>query len=108
MSLEEIGKKSDHSFKRLVKIRSKEFALEYLSKIKSKHSKMENLEYMELKLQNYFKNDQITVQEAKNLFRYRTRVAKYRENMKNNLELPLACPLCHVQPDTQGTASAVQ
>ena len=43
----------------------------------------------------------VTVKEARNLFRYRTRVANFRENMKNNLEMSLACPLCQVQPDTQ-------
>ena len=101
MSLEEIEGKSDYSFKKLVKIRSKQYALEYLLTQKAKHSKMKNLDYMELKLQNYFSNDQINAQEARNLFRYRTRVAKFRENMKNNQELPLACPLCHGQPDTQ-------
>ena len=101
MSLKEIGGKSEYSFKRLVKIRSKEHALEYLSNIKSKHSKMENLDYLELKLQNYLIDGQITVQEAKNLFRFRTRVAKFWENMKSNQNLSLACPLCHLQPDTQ-------
>ena len=101
MSLEEIGGKSEYSFKRLLKSKSKEYALEYLSKIKSKHTKMENLDYLELNLQNYFTNGQITVQEARNIFRYRTRVAKFKENMKNNSELSLACPLCHVEPDTQ-------
>ena len=77
MSLKEIEGKSDYSFKRLVKIRSKEHALDYLSDMKSKHSKMENLDYLELKLQNLLFDGQITVQEAKNLFRFRTRVAKF-------------------------------
>ena len=101
MSLKEIEEKSEYSFKKHVKIKSKEYALEYLLNLKSKHSKMENLDYIELKLQKYFTDDKITVQEARNLFRYRIRVAKYRENMKNNFELSFACPLCHVHPDTQ-------
>ena len=62
---------------------------------------MENLIYIELKLQNYLKDDQITAQEAKNLFRFRTRGAKFRSNMKNNYEMSVACPLCHLQLDTQ-------
>ena len=101
MDLEEIRRKSSYAFKKLVKIKSKEFALEQLLKLKSKHSKMENLNYTELKLQNYLRNDLITVQEAKNLFRFRTRVAKFQANMKNNPGLPMACPFCKVQPDTQ-------
>ena len=101
MDLGEIAKKSSYSFKKLVKIRSKEYALKYLLKIKSKHSKMENLDYKELKLQNYLNTKEITVQEAKNLFKFRTRGAKFGENMKNNPNVSIACPLCQVQPDTQ-------
>ena len=92
MSIEEIGEKSDYSFRRLVKIRGKEYALEYLLKLKSKHSKMENLDYLELKMKNYFSEGQITVQEARNLFRFRRRVANFQENMKNNQELSIAVP----------------
>ena len=101
MDLKEIGKKSSYSFKKLVKVKSKEYALEYLLKLKSKHSKMENLEYLELKLQNYLKTKDITVQEAKNLYKFRTRVAKFGENMKSNSNVSIACPLCQVEPDTQ-------
>ena len=56
-----------------MKKKSKEYALEYLLKLKSKHSKMENLDYIDLNLQNYLKSKDITVQEAKNLYRFRTR-----------------------------------
>ena len=85
----------------IVKIKSKEYALEQLLKLKLKHSKMENLEYTDLNLQNYLSDDSITVQEAKNLFKFRTRVAKFYANMKNNHELSQACPFCKVQDDTQ-------
>ena len=101
MNLEEIRSKSPYAFKKHVKIKSKEFALEQLMKLKLKHSKMENLEYTELKLQNYLSNDSITVQEAKNLFKSRTRVAKYYANMKNNHGLSPTCPFCKIHADTQ-------
>ena len=101
MDLEEIEEISTNSFKKLVKLKSKEYALEYLLKLKSKHSKMANLQYVELKLQNYLKTKEITVQEAKNLYKFRTRGAKFGENMKSNLNVSSACPLCLVQPDTQ-------
>ena len=101
MDLVEIRKKSSYSFKIFVKVKSKEYALEHLLKLKSKHSKMENLDYVELELQKYLKTKDITVQEAKNLYRFRTRVAKFGENMKSNLNVTIACPLCQVQPDTQ-------
>ena len=100
LSLEEIKKKSECSFKRLVKIKRKEYTLDYLLNIKQRHSKMENLEYTELKLQNYLTDDEISVEEAKNLYRFRTRVAKFKENFKNGY-VANAYPLCLVQPDTQ-------
>jgi hypothetical protein len=46
------------------------------------------------------KTDEIPVSEAKNLYRFRTRCAKLKENMKNGYQSSL-CPFCHVQPDNQ-------
>ena len=43
---------------------------------------MSKLQYSELKIQNYLKNGYITVKEAQNLFRYRTRETKYKENKR--------------------------
>jgi hypothetical protein len=100
MSLEEMKKKSQWSFKRLVKIKSKEYTLDYLLDLKEQHRKMDSLEYTELKLQEYLKDDEIPVVEARNLYRFRTRVAKFKLNFKNSYE-SIACPLCLVQPDTQ-------
>ena len=100
LSLDEIKAKYVNSFKRLVKIKAKEFTLNYLLEMKEKHSKMENLSYTELKLQQYLKNDDIPTEEAKNLYRFRTRSAYFKENMKNGF-LSTACPFCLVQPDNQ-------
>ena len=100
LSFDEIRQKTEWSFKNLLKIKTKEYALQYLLKMKQKHSKMTNLEYKELTIQNYFKNENISVKEAQNLFKFRTRVAKFRENFKNNYEVR-TCHLCLVQPDTQ-------
>ena len=100
MSLEEIKKKSEYSFKRYIKIKMKEYSLEYLLSQKEKHTKMDNLHYVELKIQNYLIDDDLTVQEAKNLYKFRTRSAKFKENYKNSY-VGIACPLCLVQPDTQ-------
>ena len=100
MNLEEIKKKSANSFKRLVKIKTKEYALKYLVELSERHEKMDNLYYTDLKLQNYLQDEEIPVAEAKNLLRFRTRSAKYKENMKNSYS-SIACPVCLVQPDTQ-------
>ena len=100
LSFDEMREKTEWSFKNLIKIKTKEYTLEYLLNIKQKHSKMANLEYKELKIQNYFKNENISVKEAQNLFKFRTRVANFKENYKNNHEVR-TCHLCLVQPDTQ-------
>ena len=100
LSLEEIKLKSKNVFKRLVKIKTKEYTLEYLLRLKTKHKKMENVKYSELKIQNYLKSSKITTEEAKNLYRFRTRAAKFKENLKSSYAAT-GCPLCFVHPDTQ-------
>ena len=102
LSLDELQKKSQNSFKRMVKIKTKEYTLNYLLDLKLKHTKMDNLDYSELKLQNYLRDPEIPVAEARNLYRYRTRSAKYKENMKTSYSTTsMPCPLCLVHPDTQ-------
>ena len=84
----------------MVKIKTKEYTLKYLLELSESHEKMDSLSYTDLKLQNYLKDEDIPVAEAKNLFRFRTRAAKFKENMKNSYP-SITCPLCHIQPDTQ-------
>ena len=63
--MEFLRSKSINSFKRIVKIKTKEYALNYLLELKSKHTKLDNLVYTELRLQKYLKTDDIPVHEAK-------------------------------------------
>ena len=49
-----IKSKSKDAFKRLVKIKAKEYALKILTAKQQKHTKMENIVYTELKRQTYF------------------------------------------------------
>ena len=93
-------RKTDWNFKRLVKVKTKEYALQFLLKLKQKHSKMSSLQYHELKIQNYLMDENISVKEAQNIFKYRTRVANFKENFKNSYN-EIECPLCFVHPDTQ-------
>ena len=60
-SFEEIEKKSKESFKKLVKIRAKELALEQLQSKQNKHSKMENLSYSEVKIQSYLNSEETSI-----------------------------------------------
>ena len=95
-----IKSKSKTSFKKLVKKKMKEHALNYLLELKVDHSKLDSLLYTKLKLQNYLKNDGIPVHEAKNLFKFRVRVAKFKENFGDTYE-DKSCPVCKVHLDTQ-------
>ena len=80
----------------MIKIRAKEYTLDYLLNLREKHEKMENLHYGDLEMQNYLKDAEIPVAEAKNLFRFRTRIAKFKANMKNGYS-SVACPPPNVQ-----------
>ena len=99
--LDWIKSKSKFSFKRLVKSKAKELGLEILIKMKEKHSKMSQLEYIDLEMQNYFKNDEITVSEARVLFKFRTRMIKCWGNFKGGRP-PEKCPICQ-EDDSRDT-----
>ena len=101
-NLEQIKSMSKNVFKKLVKVKAKKYAFNYLLKLKSTHTKMKNITYTELKLQNYLKSDNIPVYEAKNLYQFRVRAANFRENYKNKYESEsTVCPLCLNHQDTQ-------
>ena len=100
LTLEEMRSKSAESFKRMVRIKVQEYTLNFLLEKKESHTKMDNLKYNKIKLQKYLKDPRIPVTEAKNLYRYRTRSAKYKENMKTSYQ-STPCPFCFVQPDSQ-------
>jgi hypothetical protein len=57
-----IRSKTKSAFTRVLKIKTKEYTLDHLLNLKAKHSKMDNLMYTELKMQNYLKSKNITVQ----------------------------------------------
>ena len=59
--------------------------------MKIEHTKMDNLVYSELKMQKYLKSEDIPVNEAQNLFKYRVRLAQYKENFGDKY-MNKACP----------------
>ena len=84
--------KSKLAFKTLVKKQVSEVALMELLNLKETHSKMINLEYTSLEMQDYLKNKNITVEQAKILFKFRTRMANFSENFRGGKPIKL-CPL---------------
>ena len=99
-TLDQLKLVSKRSFKKSIKIKTKEFAFKTLLEKKDGHSKMKDLHYNELKLQSYLKDPGISVSEAQDLFKFRTRSANFKENMKSRF-FQRICPLCGTHPDSQ-------
>ena len=99
-NFEYIKSKSINSFKKLVKAKAKQYALNLLIEKQKKHSKMKNLSYTELAMQEYFKIEGISTKQAQNVFKWRVRMAPLGENFRGNEKLKM-CPLCLSHPDNQ-------
>ena len=70
---------------------------------KSRHSKMDNLYYCELKMQQYLKSNKFTTFQARTIFSFRTRMANFGENFGGqNGHRP--CPICFLHLDNQPMA----
>ena len=95
--------KSQESFKRIVKRKAEIYELLRLTKKQEQHSKMENLHYSELKIQDYLCMPGISTEVAQNLFRWRVRMASFGENFRGN-QGNVVCPLCHNHLDNQSMA----
>ena len=54
---------------------------------------MDNIKYYELKMQDYLQDENISVKQARILFKYRTRMARFWENYKAGRP-PQPCPVC--------------
>lgn len=67
---------------------------------KNKLSKIQNIKHKKLELNNYLKLQDIYDEEAKAIFQFRSRMANFHGNYKNNTPLN-HCPLCSSHPDTQ-------
>ena len=100
MSIVQIKSLSKYKFTKLVKEQVTKFTLKVLMECKANHSKMNNVEYKNLKIQPYFNEDSINTNDARQIFRYRTRMLKFKENFKGNEE-DNSCPLCKNHPDDQ-------
>ena len=92
-NLEWIRSKTKISFKTMLKKKTRELALLTLNKMKEGHSKMDNLVYLELAIQSYLKDKRNSVEEARILFRFRTRMSRCWENFKGGRP-PQTCPVC--------------
>ena len=90
-------KKED--LQKIIKDACKISALEYLNKVKSKHSKVLHIPHSTLDMQPYLKPNHITIMEAKFIFSVRTRMLDVKTNFKNKYN-DLKCPNC-MEEDSQ-------
>ena len=100
---EYIKSKSRNTFKSMVKIKAKEYALKILTDKQEKHKKMKDLFYPELKIQDYFKITGIKSRQALTLFKWRVRMAPFGENFRGKEKFKM-CPFCHSHSDSQKMA----
>ena len=86
IDLEFIKSKSEYSFKNLVKVKAREYAFDKFMMKKLEHSKLDDLVYTKLEIQNYLKSNQFTVAQARRIFSFRTRMTNFKENFQGNNE----------------------
>ena len=92
--------KGKHAFKSEVKKKAKEYSLRTLMTQKDGHSKMDNVDYEELRTQSYFHLEGIKINEIQNVFKYRTRMTKVGANYRGRGGV-MWCPLCEKHLDRQ-------
>ena len=101
-NFEFLRSKSQEAFKRLVKVKSREFALNQLTHMQRSHSKMDEHYYQEIAPQKYISLKGARIEHIRNIFRFRTKMARFGENYKsNNDQTQAPCPLCFNHLDSQ-------
>ena len=100
--LETIALFSKFKFKQLVKSKAMQFALNLLLTRKLDHSKLDNLEFYDLKMQSYFSLNTVTVEQVRATFLFRVRMSDFAGNYRGK-EIGRLCPLCQNHLDTQDT-----
>ena len=101
-NLEVIKSMSKYAFTKLVKKHAKEYEFDRFLEIKGTKakSKMKDLFYNELKLQDYLLLKEMNASQAKALFKFRVRMAPFGQNFKGG-QAEIICPLCNGHPDGQ-------
>ena len=97
--LEKIEAYSSYSFKNLIKKKTRELTFFKFMERKLNHTKLSNLQYCDLRIQHYFTKNQFTVNEARLIFSFRTRMAPFKNNFKSQNED--TCQLCNSHQDDQ-------
>ena len=82
-----------YKFKEMIKDKVRAAAFKALMKQKEGHSKLRNLSYLKLEAQPYLINMDITTNQARIIFKSRTRMLCYWQNFKGDKEIQI-CQIC--------------
>ena len=97
-----VEKSETQSYKKYIKSRMRNAALKYLNEKKKTHSKIKDIEYQELKTQEYLTSPLFNDEEASILFSLRSRYVDCKLNFRNKYkEEDLLCPWCMKEDDDQ-------
>ena len=91
------------TYKKIIKKRINEKAFEYLMNIRNKRNgKGMDMKYTRLKMQNYFKNEdmEITNEERKLIFQFRTTISFKIKSHFRNMHISIICEGCFVDEST--------
>ena len=99
-SFDIIRSKSKNSFKNLVKKKTREYTLNKLKSMQNSHSKMNNIKYENIKMQNYFSRTDLNKEQKQMIFQFRTRMSNFGENYRGG-RAQVNCPLCDNHRDKQ-------
>ena len=99
-NLDKIQSMSKYSFKKLVMKKAREFEFDRFLNIKASKSKMSNLSYTCLEIQDYLLLKSMNTSQAKALFKFRLRMAPFGDIFRGGSNKVLF-PLCGLHPDVQ-------
>ena len=96
----EIKNMKKENFKTYVKKKVDTKVFKYLENLKEGHSKVKDIKYKKLEMQQYMKDPNFSINNIKLLFKLRTRMVQVKRNFKSAFQ-SLVCDLCEIEEDDQ-------
>ena len=100
--MNEIKELKKNKLKRIMNKAIMNKAFERLMKLKESHSKVRNLAFSNLKMQNYFKPSRVVISknDIETIFKLRSKVSDVKLNFKGKYE-NLECRSCKIEEESQ-------
>ena len=100
LSLEDLKKIKKETFKKEIKEKIRDNAFSQMMEKKTRLSKLLNLQYKELEIQEYLTDKNMTKEEKTMTFKRQVRMENFGENYRGGRE-KILCPLCYMHEDSQ-------